>query len=421
MMIRTIFTLAIKSLRFRKFSVGLTIFSVAISIMLFLSVDTTRVQAKDNFVNTISGIDLIVGSRSGSIQLLLYSIFHIGNATNNVSWESYQKISRHSRVDWSIPISLGDSHKGFRVIGTNEDFLTHYKYKNNINLSFKSGNKFINLFDAVIGSNVAKKLSYTVNDDIILAHGMGNVSLTKHDNLPFTITGILAPTGSPIDDSIIIDLKALEAIHIGWEHGVPTQTDLSVSDLDESALQPTTVTAFLLKLKSRHDVFYIQRAINDFRQEPLLAILPGVALLELWKVVGTIEKILIIISGFVIISALFSMLAIILTNLNSRRRELAILRSVGASPGSLSLLMIIETELIILFSIILGIALLYLSILLFGPILNELYGITLLLTPLSSFQWLFLACILFFGLLIALIPAYNAYRKTLQDGLTTRS
>ncbi|MFK8027129.1 MAG: ABC transporter permease [Gammaproteobacteria bacterium] len=420
-MIRTILTLAIKSLRFRKFSVGLTIFSVAISIMLFLSVDTIRVQTKDNFVNTISGIDLIVGSRSGSIQLLLYSIFHIGNATNNVSWDSYQKISQHSRVDWSIPISLGDSHKGFRVIGTNNDFLKHYQYKNNINLSFDSGNNFINLFDAVIGSNVAKQLNYALNDDIILAHGMGNVSLTKHDNLPFTISGILDPTGSPIDDSIIIDLKALEAIHIGWEHGVATQTDLSVNDLDKKTLQPKSVTAFLIKLKSKHDVFSTQRAINDFRQEPLLAILPGVALLELWKVVGTIEKVLIVISGFVIISAMFSMLAIILTNLNSRSRELAILRSVGASPISLSLLMIIETELIIFFSIILGVTLLYLSIFLFGPILNQLYGITILFSPLSSFQWLFLVCILFFGLLIALIPAYNAYRKTLQDGLMTRS
>ncbi|MFK7795610.1 MAG: ABC transporter permease [Gammaproteobacteria bacterium] len=413
--------LAIKSLRFRKFSVSLTVFSVAISILLFLAVDTIRVQAKDNFVNTVSGIDLIVGSRSGSVQLLLYSIFHIGNATNNVSWDSYQKITKHSSIDWSIPISLGDSHKGFRVIGTNENFLNHYQYKNNRNLSLISGKKFSNLFDAVIGSNVAKKLNYTLNEEIILAHGMGNVSLTNHTNMPFTISGILESTGSPIDDSIIIDLKALEAIHIGWEHGIASKPGLSAEDIDSYSLQPKSITAFLIKLKSKHDVFNIQRAINDYRKEPLLAILPGVALLELWKVVGTIEKVLIIISGFVIVTALLSMLAIILTNLSSRRRELAVLRSVGASPLRISLLMIIETELLIIFSMILAIGMLYLSIIVFAPILHQSYGIAITLTPLSSFQWLLLASILIAGLVISLIPAFNAYRNTLQDGLTIRS
>jgi putative ABC transport system permease protein len=417
----TIFGLALKSLRFRKFSVGLTIFSVAVSIMLFLCVDTIRVQTKDNFVNTVSGIDLIVGSRSGSIQLLLYSIFHIGNATNNVSWESYQKISSHPRIDWSIPISLGDSHKGFRVIGTNQDFFEHYQYRNKRNLILANGQNFSGLFDAVIGSNVAKKLNYSLDDNIILAHGMGNISLTDHNNMPFEITGILHPTGSPIDDSIIIDIQALEAIHIGWEHGIATKQNLSAEQVDIHLLQPQSITAFLVKLNSKHDIFSTQRAINDYRKEPLLAILPGVALLELWKVVGTIEKVLMVISGFVIATALLSMLAIILTNLNSRRRELAVLRSVGASPLSISLLLILETELLIIFSIILGIAMLYLSITLLGPVLHQSYGIVIALTPLSSFQWLVLASILLAGLLISLIPAFNAYRNTLQDGLTIRS
>ena len=247
---RTIFSLAIKSLRFRKFSVSLTIFSVAISIMLFLCVDTVIVQAKDNFVNTVSGIDLIIGSRSGSVQLLLYSIFHIGNATNNVSWESYEKIATHDRIDWSIPISLGDSHRGFRVIGSNQDFIEHYQYKNKRSLLFESGNKFTDLFDAVIGSNVAKKLNYAINTNIVLAHGIGNVSLADHANMPFTIKGILEPTGSPIDDSIIIDLNALEAIHVGWELGISTKPNISASDINMVKLQPKSITAFLLKLKS---------------------------------------------------------------------------------------------------------------------------------------------------------------------------
>ncbi len=391
--------------------------------MLFLSVDTIRVQTKDNFVNTVSGIDLIVGSRSGSIQLLLYSIFHIGNATNNISWDNYQKITKHPRIDWSIPISLGDSHKSFRVIGSNQDFFKYYQYKNNINLSFSSGDKFTGLYDAVIGSNVAKKLNYSVNDSIILAHGMGNVSLTKHSDTPFIISGILKATGSPIDDSIIIDLKALEAIHIGWESGVAPKTNLSSINIEANSdeLTPQSITAFLLKLKSKHDVFKIQRAINDYNKEPLLAILPGVALLELWKVIGTVEKALMIISVFVIITSLLSMLAIILTNLNTRRRELAVLRSVGASPLQISILMIIETQLLIIISIFIAMLLLYLGIGLIAPVLQSSLGISIALSAPSSFQLLLLACILLAGFFIALIPAINAYRSTLQDGLTIRS
>ncbi len=418
----TVLKLALKSLRFRKFSISLTVFSLAVSIMLFLAVDMIRVQVKDNFVNTVSGIDLIVGSRSGSIQLLLYSIFHIGNATNNISWETYERISKHPRISWSIPIALGDSHKGFRVVGTQEKFFQHYQYHRDSKLSFLAGKPFTSPFDVVVGANVAKKLSYTLNDEIILAHGMGNVSLIEHTNTPFKISGILKPTGSSIDDSVFISLIDLEIMHVGWEHGVPNPDAISkLSDIDKQQLEPKSITAFLLKLKSKHDVFSIQRAINEYKKEPLLAILPGVALLELWKVVSVIEKVLLLISALVIATALLSMLAIILSNLNSRRHEIAVLRSLGASPLSISLLMIIETELLILLSLILAIIMMYLSILIIGPYAHSQLGVMIELMPPSAFQLILIATVLIAGLLVSLIPAANVYKNTLQDGLTVRS
>jgi len=418
----TVLKLALKSLRFRKFSISLTVFSLAVSIMLFLAVDMIRVQVKDNFVNTVSGIDLIVGSRSGSIQLLLYSIFHIGNATNNISWETYERISKHPRISWSIPIALGDSHKGFRVVGTQETFFQHYQYHRDSKLSFLAGKPFSSSFDAVVGANVAKKLSYTLNDKIILAHGMGNVSLIEHTNTPFKISGILKPTGSSIDDSVFISLTDLELMHVGWEHGVPNPDAISkLSDIDRQQLEPKSITAFLLKLKSKHDVFSIQRAINEYKKEPLLAILPGVALLELWKVVSVIEKVLLLISALVIATALLSMLAIILSNLNSRRHEIAVLRSLGASPLSISLLMIIETELLILLSLVLAIIMMYLSILIIGPYAYSQLGVMIELMPPSVFQLVLIVTVLVAGLLVSLIPAANVYKNTLQDGLTVRS
>ncbi len=419
----TILKLALKSLRFRKFTVALTVFSLAISMMLFLTVDNIRGQAKNSFVNTVSDIDLIVGARSGSIQLLLYSIFHIGNATNNISWNTYQKISSHPRIAWSIPLSLGDSHKGFRVIGTEKHFFQNYSYHKNTKLAFAKGSEFSSPFDVVIGANVAKKLSYTLNEDIIIAHGIGNVGLTRHEDTPFKIKGILKPTGSPIDDSLLISLQGLELMHTGWESGVNTgqRFDHKTDSQQSNTIEPKSITAFLLKLKSKHDVFGIQRAINQYNKEPLLAILPSITLLELWKVVGIIEKILLVISSFVIITALLSMLAIILTNLNSRRHEIAVLRSLGASPFKISLLMILETELLILIATVFAMILMYTGIIIAGPFIHASTGINLELTPPTDFQWILIACVLIAGLIVSLIPAYNVYRKTLQDGLTIRS
>jgi putative ABC transport system permease protein len=419
----SLLNLVIKSLRFRKLSVSLTIFSIALSVILLLGVDTIRMQAKNNFINTISGTDLIVGSRSGSIQLLLYTIFHLGNATNNVSWQSYEKIVKHPRVEWSIPISLGDSHKGFRVIGTNANYFSHYRYAKSKPLSFADGAEFSSLFEVVLGANVANKLNYQINDKITLAHGTGNTSISTHDNLPFTVSGILDKTGTPVDDSLLVTLAGIEAVHIGWESGVANKEKINTQDLNSAdpRLQPKSITAFLIGLKSKQDIFGIQRAINKYKNEPLLAIIPGIALLELWKVVNVIEKILFVISLFVVVISLFGMLSIILSSLNERRRELAVLRSVGASPLTIFVLLVIESEFLVLLGIIFGVILLYLGILLLNPLLYQSFGIIIELVPPSLFQWKLILFILLSGLIIALIPARNAYRKTLQDGLTIRT
>ncbi len=421
-MTKNVFQLALKSLRFRKLTIGLTIFSIAISIVLLLGVDIIRIQAKERFTNTVSDTDLIVGSRSGSIQLLLYSIFHIGNATNNVSWKNYEKIRKHPRVKWSIPISLGDSHKGYRVIGTTKDIFKYYKFGKGHPLKFVDGNAFTNTYDAVIGAKVAKSLGYQLNNKIIISHGLNSADFSDHKDSPFTIAGILKPTGTPLDSSVLISLKGLEAIHIGWEQGVPVQSNIQKNDhsLEKHSLEPKSITAFLLGLKSKHDIFSIRRGINEYKSEPLLAIMPGIALLELWKVVEIIEKALFVIAGFVVLTSLFGMLSIIVTNLNGRRREIAILRSVGASPKTIFSLMVIESEILVMLGILFGIAFLYIFLIVINPFLINAFGFNVELQPPTRFQWLMLITVIIGGLLAALYPAINAYRKTLQDGLTVR-
>ena len=269
-----ILRLAASSLMARALTVGMTILAIALSVALFLGVEKVRTGAKASFADTISGTDLIVGARSGSVQLLLYSVFRIGNATNNVTWESYQDIKARPEVDWIVPISLGDSHRQFRVMGTSAEFFTHYKYRQGRSLAVQGGAVMKDLFDTVIGADVAETLGYSVGSPIVVAHGLA--SFTEHKDQPFRVSGILEKTGTPVDRTVIVSMEAIEAIHVDWQSGakIPGQTT-PVEVIRQMDLTPKAITAALVGVESPLQTFALQRAINEYPEEPLLAILPA--------------------------------------------------------------------------------------------------------------------------------------------------
>lgn len=413
-------TLAWKSVRNRKVTAMLTVMTVAISVILLLGVERIRTQAKTSFANTISGTDLIVGGRSGQINLLLYSVFRIDNATNNIDWKSYQEFSQHRSVEWAIPISLGDSHKGFRVMGTNHTYFEHYKYGKKQPIEFAKGHEFNGLFEAVIGSEVAKKLGYHIGSEIIIAHGISDVGFSRHDKLPFKVVGILSPTGTPVDKTVHVSLEAIEAIHVGWESGANLGNNPSANQLEMMQFRPKQITAMLLGLKSKIQTFALQRQINDYTQEPLSAILPGVALHELWGMMSVAEQALMTVSGFVVVAGLLGMLSSLLTSLQERRREMAILRAMGARPRHIFSLLVLEASALTLIGLVIGTASLYVLLAAIGPIIQQNYGINLELNPLSVYEWGLLVAVQLAGSIIGLIPAFRAYRQSLSDGMTIR-
>jgi len=410
-----IYKLSYKSVINRRTTAMLTVFTVAISVLLLLAVERVRVQAKASFANTISNTDLIVGARSGQINLLLYSVFRIGNPTNNIDWKSYQQVLKDPSVRWSIPISLGDSHRGFRVIGTNQDFFRYYQYGRKQPLTFNSGKPFAGLYETVIGAQVAKELGYQLGSEIIIAHGISDKKFNRHKNSPFIVTGILAPTGTPVDKSVHLSLSAIEAIHAGGVHS---------ANADQKALQkqlqPKQITAFMLGLKSRVQSFSLQRKINTYRAEPLSAIMPGIALHELWGIMSIAEQALQGVSIFVLVAAMLAMLGNLLSSLQERRREMAILRAMGARPRHVFTLLISEASLLTSLGIILGVSLLYLLIGAMAPILSAQYGLNFQLSALSHTEWLLIALVQISGVCIGFIPAINAYRNSLVDGMTIR-
>ncbi len=415
--------LALASLNNRRFTALLTVFAIALSVCLLLAVERVRNETRASFASTISGTDLVVGARSGSVNLLLYSVFRIGNATNNIRWDSYQHFAEHPRVDWAIPISLGDSHRGFRVMGTSTAYFEHYRYGRKQPLQLAEGRAFErDPFEVVLGAEVASALGYQLDDSIVLAHGVARVSLVRHDDKPFRVVGVLQRTGTPVDRTLHISLAGMEALHVDWQNGMPARgaARIDAEHARQLDLQPQQITAFLLGLNSKIATFALQREINQYRGEPLLAILPGVALQELWSLMGTAEKALFVVSLFVALTGLIGMLTAILTSLNERRREMAILRSVGARPWHIAALLIIEAFGLTLAGVLLGLVLLYVGIAAAQSPLQSLYGLYLPLAWPSTYEWSLLGAILLAALLMGSVPAWRAYRQSLADGLSIR-
>lgn len=403
----------------RRGTLFLILFSIAMSAMLLLGIEKIKVQLKENFINAISGTDLIVGARGSEAQLVMYAVFHLGHATNNMTWRSVERIAKRDEVDWVIPISLGDTHKGYPVVATDQTFFEKYQYHKNHKIELSKGNRFEGLFDVVLGYETAKKLNYDLGQRIVLSHGKSDAAIAQHDDKPFRVVGILSPTGTPIDNSLLISLEAMEAIHVNWQGGMPVpELNITPEQLANFDLKPKNITALLVGLKKRSHVFSVQRSINDYRAEPLMAVLPGVTMDQIWQMMSSIEKILLIISALVTVIGLAGLTSTILAGLGERRRELAILRSVGARPIDIFQLLACEGLMLVMLGIIIGIVLLNILIVIFSPILMSKYGIFIHISWLTNGELFLLLAIILAGFLTSIIPAYRAYRISLVDGLS---
>lgn len=418
-----ILSLAWQSLMNRKGSVLLTLLAVALSVALFLGVDKARTGAREGFGNTISGTELIVGAPTGSVNLLLYSVFRMGSATAEISWPTYQEIATRPDIDWAVPISLGDSHRGFRVMGTTVEYFDRYKYGRNQDLVIAEGEPFDDLFDAVIGSDVARELGYSINSPMVLSHGLGQADFgSSHENRPFRVVGILSPTGTPVDQTVHVSLEAITAIHVGWETGAknPLADGLSEETVRSFNLTPKTVTAIFVGLRRKGTILTTRREINTNKGEPLMAIIPSQALAELWSVTAIAERALLAVSIFVIAVGVVSILTSILTSLNERRREMSILRAVGARPSHIFTLLVLEAGLVGLLGALLGVLLIHVLLAVIGPLVSAHYGISLIGTGPGLIDLYTLLAVTGAALVAGAIPAWMAFRRSLADGLSLR-
>lgn len=410
-----LFSIAWRSLLNRKISVALTLASLTLSVIIVVGVEHIRSQARASFDRTVSGVDLIVGARTSQINLLLYSVFRIGNATNGISSESYELIAGDPRVAWTIPLSLGDSHRGYRVLGTDANFFAHFRYGQQRSLEFGKGKTFANEFETVLGAEVARQLGYQLGDSITLSHGLGEISFSNHEGTPFTVSGILEPTGTPVDQTLHVTLAGLDTAHgIGPDEETHDHED---NESEEHHISSAEVTAFMLGLNSRMSVFEIQGAINEYSGEPLLAILPGVALAELWEVMGSVESILALISALVMLASLLGIATMLFASMRERQREILLFRSVGMHSTSIFFLIEIEAFLVTALGIALGLGVVWIALNAGQDWLSQEYGLMIVTLPFSTSIAAYLGVILVAALLLSLLPGLAAYHSSLGTKL----
>jgi putative ABC transport system permease protein len=410
--------LAYKSLRSRSVTTALTIFSIALSVFLLIGVDRVREGTQKGFEGTLSHVDLLVGARAGSLPLLLYSVFHIGTGSNDISYASYEHFKNHPAVKWTIPFSLGDSFHGYRVVATDDNFYDHYQYRGGQSIRIAQGVRADGIFDAVLGSDVAKSLGYHIGQKLVLTHGIEG-SFLEHRANPYTVVGILAPTSTPVDHAVYITLYGDEAMHLGWEHGAPPLEPVPASQIRKEDLHIDQISSFLLATKSRISTLRLQREINDYKEEPLTAIIPALALEDLWGVLNYADVALSLVSAAVLVVGLLAMLTAIYTALNERRHEIAIFRSIGLHRGQIFGLFVLESTFVSAAGVLSGVSALYLLLFLLHSKIEERFGIPLAVVGLSARAELYIVIIVLAGAFLGLLPGIRAYRNALIDGLTS--
>ena len=448
-------TLLRGSLANRAFSLALIVVTLACAVALYVGVQNVQRLTRASFENSISGVDLVVAARGSDVQILLNTVFGLGASGNLVSDETVAAVADMPEVAWVVPLALGDSHRGFRVLGTSPEFFDHVIPAPSSGALFVAGGAFEQVLEAVVGADVAEALAYMPGDKIVLQHGLGDYG-AAHDDLPFRVHGVLARTGTPFDRTVLVSVEAIEAIHRGWRNGQQL-VELSPEQVkkpkeaheDEHHREDEhhgedhheeehhhedehhgedhhdhahaggldALDGFFVGLTDRRNVVRVQRNIADYEPEPLTAVIPGVTLAQIWQIIGVADRGFRAVSLLVIALVLLAMTAMTVLSTDSRRREMAIVRALGASPSTLVGLILAEALFLAICASVLGLGLAVGVSALAQQWLTQTIGLVATAMLPGWQEMVIVAYIIPAALVAGLVPALRLYRRTVQDGI----
>lgn len=389
-------------------STGLNILLLALGLAIITVLILVQDQFEKKMTRDSEGIDLVVGAKGSPLQLILSSIYHIDFPTGNIDLEEAIAVSKNRLIRNVIPLGMGDNYQGFRIVGTNHDYLELY------NAGFQEGKVWEKPFEVVLGKEVADKLGLATGDTFIGSHGIGSSS-HEHDEHPYLITGILSSQGNVVDNLILTSIESVWYTHDDVHDHAKFETPVSTTGFPETD-ESREVTSLLVKYRNPIAAVQLPRLINS--RTALQAASPSFEISRLFELLGVgvqliqgLAIVIIVIAGLGIFIALFN-------SLKERKYDLAVMRTLGASSGQLFIHIVLEGVILTFLGALVGMAIghLFMAVLVMQNEQGALGGLTAAVF-LEEELWI-MAYAIVVGIVASLIPAWTAYQTDIAKQLT---
>lgn len=409
-----------KSLWQYRLSTMITAVSIALATGLLMSVFSIRDQANAAFISGTFGFDAVLGARGSKLQLVLNAIYHLETSPGNLNWEMVQAISENPAVQQAIPYALGDNYFGYRIVGTTDQLFEHSEIRKGHQLRIKSGGRqFDNMRqEAVVGSFVAQKTGLKPGDIIHPYHGLSFDPNTKHDE-EYVVVGIMEPTNSPVDRVIFIPIEGVfrmsgHVLRGDGDEFIPEQGQIIPDEHKE-------VSAILLKLKNPQAGFSLDQTINKQGKVATLAWPIAMVMAELFDKLGWVHHVLSLVAYLVVLVACASIIASVYNTIHDRRKQIAILRALGANRNDIYRLILVECAAIAGLGAVLGYLVHFGIMGLAGGILRSQTGIMLNIVQMQSVHLWIVPAMMVLGMIAGILPANKAYRTDVGSQLSPDS
>lgn len=395
-----------RSLRQHALSTIITAGSIALACGLLMCVWMVKTQSQTAFTQTTTGFDAVLGARGSKLQLVLNAIFHLEPSQGNLAWADYEMVKRHPAVKTAIPIAVGDNLRGYRLVGTIPELFEKVEYAPGKKFSVAAGGKFFgsapDVREAVAGAFAAQKLGLKVGDTFKPFHGLAFDEKNQHEEI-FTIVGIVAPTNTPVDRVIWIPLK-----------GVQTMSG-------HDAKAATDVSAVLIQLRTASAGFMLDMMYNKQGNRLTLAYPVGAIIAELFGKIAWFDQVLTLVAYLVALVAAGSVLASIYNSMSARRRDLAILRALGARRRMIFGAVVAEAACIGVLGALVGYAVYFGLLTGVAEVIRVQTGVVLDVGAKHAVLWICPLAMVALCALGGVVPAIKAYRTPVAETLSPTS
>lgn len=400
--------IVLRSMRQHLLSTVVTVLSAALASGLVMSVFNVADQSQRAFTGGDIGYDAVLGAKGSELQLVLNTVFHLETSPGNIPWSLYQTIKADKRVHYAIPYALGDNLFGYRIIGTTDEIHTEFEYQNGKHYELATGRWFDpNRMEAVLGSIAAKELKLTAGSTFQPYHGLNfNPALPPHEEL-YRVSGVMRTTNTPADRAIWIPLEGI--FRMGG-HKLGGGTQVVTSDMPETPDEWKEVSAVMLKLKSPAAGLFMKSEISRRDENDATLAWPiADVMAKFFNKMGWVTKVMRLIAYLVVVVAGFTLLASVYNTMNERRKEIAVLRALGARRRTVFSVIVAEASAIALLGSLVGYGFYILVLIVAASIVRAQTGVVLDLTALHpALFWTPIGMVVV-GALSGLLPAFKAY------------